>query len=121
MEPDKDDRDLRYEDAAYAYTVGNFVEALALFSELVESGHATAPAYLSEMYLRGEGTPADVAKGLELLQLGVSRGDSNAAFNLGALYRTGAYGVPKDQHKSRQFLLRAKELGCTFPVTDYGT
>lgn len=111
--------DQRYMDAAHAYCNGQFEKSLATFSELVESGNAMAATYLSNMYLRGEGVPKNVKKGLELLELAASWGDAMAAFNLGALYRTGDCGVPRDFEKSRHFFLLARELGCPLPVENY--
>src|SRR5579885_1248128 len=101
-----------YMDAAYAYDRGNFHEAFVGFSKLVQSGNAMAATYLSNFYFRGEGVPRNVEKGIELLELAITLGDSQAAFNLGALYRSGDCGVPKDPEKSRRFFLLAKELGC---------
>jgi TPR repeat protein len=108
--------DRRYEEAAYAYTIGDFRAALASFSELVKCKNSLAAAYLAEMYLRGEGTPPDVEKGLALLVLATSWGNGDAAYNLGALHRTGVHGVPKDPKKSRQFFVLARELGCRLSV-----
>lgn len=119
MQSGNDVVDQRYADAAYAYGLGHFNEALAGFSELARSGHAMATTYLAEMYLRGEGVLPNVEKGVELLELAISRGDSSAAFNLGALHRNGAYCVPKDLDKSRRFFLLAKELGCELSVDDF--
>lgn len=78
-----------------------------------------AATYLAEMYLRGEGVPRNVEKGLALLELAVSRGDSTAAFNLGALHRTGDRGVPVDLARSRRYFLLAKELGCELSIEGY--
>ena len=109
----------RYLDAAYAYTVGHFAEAMAGFSELAEAGSAKAATYLAEMFLRGEGAPQDIEKGLQLLERAASWGHANAAYNLGALHRSGAYGVPKDPEKSKRYFQLAKELGCELPVEGF--
>jgi TPR repeat protein len=71
------------------------------------------------MYLRGEGVEQNVEKGIQLMELAASLGHSTAAFNLGALYRSGDCRVPRDQEKSRHFFLLAKQLGCELPVEDY--
>lgn len=71
------------------------------------------------MYLREEGLPTNVEKGLDLLRQAASWRHSTAAYNLGALYRSGASGVQKNLDKSSQFFRRAKELGCELPVDDY--
>jgi TPR repeat protein len=71
------------------------------------------------MYLRGEGVKADVAKGLELLRVAAAEGSYNAAFNLGALHRSGANSVPVDLAESRRYFLLARKLGCPLSVDDY--
>jgi TPR repeat protein len=111
--------DKRYEDATFAYGIGQFEAALNGFAELARSGHPMATAYLAHMYLRGEGVPPSVGKGLELLQLAASLGDSTAAFNLGASHRSGDCGVPKDPEKNRKYFLLAKEFGCKLSIEPY--
>jgi TPR repeat protein len=113
------DSEARYEDANYASTIGRFNEAFAIYSELSQSRHVGATVALGEMYLRGEGVTQDTQRGLELLELAASLGHSTAAFNLGALHRSGGYGVPIDPEKSRRFFLMAKQLGCKLPIDQY--
>lgn len=113
------DQDRKYEDAAYAYTIGRFEDAAAGFTELANLGHAKAAKYLAEMYLRGEGVAKSVEQALQLLEFAVSKGESLAAFSLGALHRSGDDGVPKDAERSRRFFTIAKELGCKLPVDEY--
>jgi TPR repeat protein len=109
----------RYMEAAYAYTVGHFEEALAIFSELADAGNAMATTYLGQMYLQGDGTLPDIGKGLGLLQRAALLGDWNGAFSLGAFYRTGDCGVQKDPDKCKHFFRLAKELGCDLSVDQY--
>ncbi len=110
---------VRFEDAAYAYTVGKFEEAFSGFVDLVTEHYAPAATYLAQMYLRGEAVSKDVGKGMELLELAASWGHDLGAFSLGALHRSGDYGVPIDREKSRHYFLLAKQLGCKVPVEDY--
>ena len=110
---------LRFEDACYASTIGEFDKAFALLSELAELGHVDAIVGLAEAYLRGEGTRQDTAKGIELLERAAVFGSSAAAFNLGALHRSGDCGVPKNHERSKRFFLLARELGCTLPIESY--
>jgi TPR repeat protein len=119
MANEKQPIDQRYADAAYAYGIGQFDEAFAGFSKLAQSGDPMATAYLAQMYLRGEGVSANVAKGLELLETAVALGNSTAAFNLGALHRSGDCDVPIDREKSKAYFRRAKELGCELSVEPY--
>jgi TPR repeat protein len=119
MTTDKSELDLRYDDANYASTIGRYDEAFPLFAELAQSGHIGATVALAHMYLRGNGVARNVEKGLRLMESAAFLGHSNAAFSLGALYRTGDCDVPRHAEKSRQFFLLAKKLGCELPVEDY--
>lgn len=113
------DIQLRFDDARYASTIGEYDKAFALFSELAAIGHAEAIRWLADSYLRGKGTRQDIEMGLELLERAASLGDSTAAFNLGALHRSGADRVPKDPERSKRFFLLAKELGCELSIESY--
>jgi TPR repeat protein len=116
---DKSKLESLYEDANYASTIGNYEEAFEIYDKLAETGHIGSMVALAHMYLRGEGVGQNVAKGIELMEVAASLGHSNAAFNLGALHRSGDCGVPKDPEKSRRFFLLAKELGCKLPIDEY--
>jgi TPR repeat protein len=111
----------RYDEAAGAYCIGDFEAAAAGFSALSRLGCAPAAAYLALMYLRGEGVEKDVETGLGLVRTATEWGCANAAFSLGALHRSGDYGVPRDAMASRSFFLLARELGCEQSVEDFLT
>jgi TPR repeat protein len=109
----------KFGDAAYEYCQGNYPAAVALFAQLVAVGHAPSATYLSGLYLRGEGVPADPAKAVELLEQGILWGDWNAAWNLAAMYHSGHHGLPRDRTKAQQYFVKAKQMGCTLPIDDY--
>lgn len=119
MEPGHEAHISRCEDAAYAYCCGDFEKAAAAYADLVRKGCIEATIGLGEMYLRGEGVVADWQKGLELLKRAAAAGESSAAFNLGALHRSGDCGVPVDAAQSRRYFLLARELGCPLPIEGY--
>ena len=104
--------DPKYGDAAHAYCGGEFEDAAIQFQHLAASGNSMAATYLAEMYLRGEGVPKSIETGIQWLENAVSWGNSGAAYNLGALYRAGHDGAPKDDEKSKHFFRLAKDLGC---------
>ena len=108
-----------YEDANYLSTIGRFEEAFVIFSKLAQSSHLGSIVALAHMNLRGEGVGQNIKKGLEFMELAASMGHGIAAFNLGALHRSGDCGVPIDPLRSRRFFLLAKELGCEIPIDDY--
>ena len=119
MEPRHEAHLQRCEDAAYAYCGGEFEKAATPYADLVREGCIIAVKALGEMYLRGEGVKADLQKGLELLRRAAAAGESTAAFNLGALHRSGDCGVPIDTAESRRYFLLSRELGCSLPVEEY--
>jgi len=108
-----------FDEAAYTYTIGNFEDAAHKFQSLVDKRHAPAATYLAEMYQRGEGVSRNVARAIELLEQAIEWGDPLAAYNLGAWYRSGAFGIAQDKDKSKRYFLQARTMGCTIPVNDY--
>ena len=66
---------------------------------------------LGELYLRGEGTKADPAQGLNFLRQGAAAQDRDAMRLLGLLYTEGGYGVAADFPRGMNWFERAAELG----------
>ncbi len=116
---EKDYAQRQFDDAAYAYSEGQFQDAAASFLLLAESGVAMAAVYLAEMYFRGEGVLPNTDKGIQWLERAVSWGNSTAAYNLGSLYRTGDHGIQTDDRMSKKFFRIARELGCQLPIDQY--
>ena len=119
LEPSQESQVRRFADADYAYCRGELDVAFAMYTQLLREGCIEATLGLAEMYLRGEGVEANVDKGLELLKQAVVAGSPTAAFNLGALHRSGGCRVPVDSTESRRYFLLARELGCPIPVDDW--
>lgn len=112
MPDDDDQRDLElYDDSCLAYQINDFETAFQGFKKLADSGNAMAIAYLAELYFRGEGVTQDTATGMLLLQKAASLGNSTAAYNLGAMHKSGVYGVPVDLDESRRYFQLARDLG----------
>ena len=114
----KDDEE-KWVDANWLSNCGDDATAFPIFFELACRGHVDAIVAVGNMHIRGEGVPKDLDKGLAYLEQAASLGQSTAAFNLGALYRTGSEGVPRNSEKSKHYFVLARELGCTLPVDDY--
>lgn len=108
----------KYESGCGEYGVGNFPKAATIFWNCVAVGHAKAATHLGQMYMNGDGMPADSDAAIELLEKGILWGDWNAAWTLAAAFQSGNHGLPRDLTKSRKFFLKAKELGCTFPIDE---
>lgn len=63
-------------------------------------GNPKAEAQLGEMLLRGDGVPADEARGVTLLEKSARAGNSAAAFRIGMLLAHGERGVTKDPDRA---------------------
>ncbi len=110
--------DEQYDDACYAYAIGEYEDAVHRFQSLVERRHALAATYLASMYARGEGVSKDAARAIELYERAINWGDPLAAYNLAASYHSGNHGIPQDRQKSKRYFLKAKEMGCEMSVDD---
>src|SRR5262245_51857043 len=104
----------QFTEATVRYTHGDYAGAKALLEPLAKSGHAKATTYLAELYLHGHGVPSDPARAVELLEQAVIWGDGTAAWNLGAIYQSGGYGVPRNPSLARRFMQRAAEMGYPY-------
>jgi TPR repeat protein len=80
-----------------------------------ESGAAQGEPFsygtLVEIYLRGEGVPADKARALKYLEQLEGVDASWADRQLGYIYRDGMGDLPPDPEKSVQYFVRAAERG----------
>ena len=72
----------------------------------LENG-ARACSLLGALDLAGDGVAKDLARGLELSELGCGRGDSFGCFNAASVYAAGS-GVPVDRAKAAEYL----DLAC---------
>lgn len=63
-------------------------------------GNPKADAHPGEMLLRGDGVPADDARGVTLLEKSARAGNSAAAFRIGMLLAHGERGVTKDPDRA---------------------
>ncbi|MBL9211834.1 MAG: sel1 repeat family protein [Opitutaceae bacterium] len=68
--------------------------------QAVAKGNPKAEAQLGEMLLRGDGVPADEARGVTLLEKAARAGHSAAAFRIGMLLAHGERGVTKDPDRA---------------------
>ena len=68
---------------------------------------ARACSLLGGLYIAGDGIPKDLAKGLDLSELGCGKGDSFGCFNAAAVYSAGE-GLPADPARADAFL----DLAC---------
>ena len=87
-------------------------EAYKWFNYAVENGHGEACVDMAFAYFEGrEGYKKNDKEGIKYLELGASRKDPLATFDLGIMYYNGENGLPVDKDKAKQYLSKAKELG----------
>lgn len=78
-----------------AYDGGDYAAAVAAWLPLAEAGDAEAQVALADLYLYGQGVPADPARAADWYRRAAVQGDALAQLNLGDLYSRGV-AVPRD-------------------------
>jgi TPR repeat protein len=97
------------------YATGNWtgpkdpVIGLQWYSRAAELGEDDAQYNLGFMYILGEGTTADVNRGLLWLQRSAEQGHTGAMRLLSDLYTNGYYGVPLDANEAERWERRLHE------------
>lgn len=86
-------------------TVVNLIEPLA------DGGNAEAQNLLGVLYTKGFGTGKDMDRAFELFKKAAEKGDINAQYNLGRLYKTGAPNQKIDFDKAITWFKRAAANG----------
>lgn len=90
-----------------AYNNKDFKTALALYTELANSGDADAMTSLGYMYQNAQGCQKDEAKALEFYEKAAELKQPYALFNLAILYMNGLNGVAHDQFKAHELFMEA--------------
>jgi TPR repeat protein len=93
--------------------------AFLLYGEAAKLGDRNAPKRLADMYIRGEGVPADEAKGVALLEAAATSGDAAALITLGDWYSRGEL-APVDAERAIEFYRRAAEAGLPLGLAKIG-
>ncbi len=84
-----------FDDAAVAYSKGDYATALRLYRPLADQGNAAAQFSLGLMHYRGNGMPQDYAEAVKWYRKAADQGDTRAQFNLGNMCYEGQ-GVQQD-------------------------
>ncbi len=66
------------------------------------------------MYAEGHGVEQDFAKSVELYTKAANLGNADAQFELGKAYEDGLGGLPRDNAKALELMLKAEEQGHPF-------
>ncbi|MFO1153728.1 MAG: tetratricopeptide repeat protein [Rhodospirillales bacterium] len=108
-----------FEDGYVAYGRGAYADALRLFQQAAEAGHAGAQLNLGNMYLTGQGTARDDAAAAAWYRRAADSGNAGAQFSLGTLYRNG-WGVPQDYGRAIEWYRRAAEQDFALAENNIG-
>lgn len=84
-----------YEEAEFAYDLGDYTRAARLFHPLAEQGIASAQFKLGLMYERGRGVRQDYEAALKWFRMAAEQGYAGPQNNLGLMYERGR-GVRQD-------------------------
>ena len=93
-----------------AYRRGDFATAIKLVTPQAEHGQMDAQMMLGQMYLKGEGVPADAVKGVEWIRKAADQGSAIAAFQMG-LFSTNGIGGPADLAAAAGWYRKAAHQG----------
>jgi TPR repeat protein len=85
-----------FEQATTVYKVGDFKTAFGEFSNLARIGDPRSMYNLGNMHRKGEGTPVDMERAVQLYQSAAERGHALAQNALGIMYATGQGVEPND-------------------------
>ncbi len=105
-----------FDTALDAYTNGDIEAAFSEWKIMADTGDARAQRVIGNLFLNGEGRPANPEKAAHYYELSAAQGDLEAQISLGTLYRQGL-GVEQDYKKALHWLYQAAEAG--HPLAQY--
>jgi TPR repeat protein len=85
-------------------------EEIMHYTNLAETGDATAQCWLGWVYQNGQGVPQDDAEALKWYHKAAVQGNTDAQNNLGTMYRNG-HGVPQNNVEAVMWYVTAAGLG----------
>ena len=79
------------------YEIGNYTEAVELWTKAAEQGHADAQINLGGCYAYGEGVEQSYTEAVKWFHKAANQGNASAQSNLGRCYYYG-YGVKQNKN-----------------------
>lgn len=101
-----------FEEGKNAYAAGNYGQALLLFEEAAQQGHAASQLNCAVMYEDGEYTAQDKEKALYWYEKAAMQGNVTAQFSCGEMY-AGGEGTNPDRAKALYWYQKAADQGHT--------
>ena len=100
----------RLNDGLVAYARGDFVEAIEQLKPVAAADHPFAQLILGRAYLKSAKPPGDCERGMTSLARSAERGNADAAFELGELYRRGEC-IAQNEEAALNWYIRAATIG----------
>lgn len=97
---------------------GDLTLARRFFEQAASGGNAYGKANLAWFFIEGTLEPADVPRGLALLEAAAGEGNSLAQYSLGLIYREGRGGLVADGPKAVRWLEKAAAQGHAVAMYD---
>ena len=107
------------EDAAAAYSRGDYAAAMKIIRPLAAKGEAGAQASLGFMYEKGEGVLQNYAEAVKWYRLAAAQGIAQAQSNLGVMYEKGE-GVLQDYAQAVKWYRLAAAQGLATAQSNLG-
>jgi len=89
----------------------NYALAATWLEKAAEHGHAQAQGCLGCLYNEGKGVEQDCALAVAWWEKGAVGDDATAQYNLGVGYMNGRFGLPKNAHSAKIYMMAAAKHG----------
>ena len=86
-------------------------EAVKLYTQAVEQGHATAMNNLADCYHFGLGVDKDLPKAVKLYTQAAEKGNASGMYNLAHHHEHGVCGLPVNLSEARRYYQMAADMG----------
>jgi len=99
-----------WEDGYADYQRKDYVNAVAKWQIVADSGDREAQSLLGLMHFTGQGTPQSYPKAIVWLRRAAAQGEPKAQYKLGSMYANGQ-GFTRDHQKAAMWFLIAETAG----------
>lgn len=117
---DKGESNSLLEYSVVLFSRGEIKEGFSCLLKASKAGNNTAIFRIALCYLHGIYVAKDDEKGSKLMQLLAKKNHPDALYFMSILHSVGTDSVPKDEQKSKEYLLKSVKLGSKFGQTEYG-
>ena len=111
--------DAGFDEAATAFSAGNYSEAITTLRPLANHGDARSQYAMGVMSEKGFGMPVNLRQAADWYQKAAKQGNADAQYNLGAMYEHGI-GMPVDYVQAVRWYRPAAESGDIDALSNLG-